>query len=221
MTRRWMAAAGVAMACAAVVVSQEQPTTQPGARVRDTPTTGESAESQIERWARHATPGKDHQLLEQMVGRWETVTTYRQEAGSPPVQARGRCARKWILDRRFVQEELDGGMLGLPFRGVGAYGYDAFERKYTSVWMDTTSTAITTYLGVYDEERKIVNFTGVYGDPWTGEKRPVRGVTRLESPDRQVLELYMPKPGGGEFKMLEIEYRREKSQNVETSKSQN
>ena len=225
MTRRWMmgvAAAGVVVFVCAVVVSQDRPTTtRPGAREPDQKTPGGDAESQIETWVRHAAPGKEHKLLEQMVGRWETVTTYRKEAGDPPVQARGRCERKWILDGRFVQEELDGGLLGMPFRGVGVYGYDAFEQKYTSVWMDTTSTAITTYLGVYDEGRKVVDFVGVYGDPWTGVKKKVRGVTRLESAEREVLELYVPKPDGGEFKMLEIVYGREKSQNIKKSTSQN
>jgi hypothetical protein len=220
MATRWLvAASALALACAVVVSQERPPATPPGARGQDTTSTRPESESQIETWVRHAAPGKEHKLLEHMLGRWETVTTYRQEASSPPVQARGRCERKWVLDGRFVQEELDGGLLGMPFRGVGAYGYDAFERKYTSVWMDTTSTAITTYLGVYDEEKKLVNFTGLYGDPWTGEKKKVRGVTRLESPEQEVLELYLPKPDGGEFKMLEIVYHREKGQKSGTPKS--
>ncbi|MBN2563916.1 MAG: DUF1579 domain-containing protein [Phycisphaerae bacterium] len=192
----------------AVVSQDKQTTTKPDTAARGEQPTSADAESQIEIWARYAMPGKRHRLLDQMAGNWDTAATYWMNADSPPVQSKGSCERKWILDGRFLFEEFDGGMLGLPFRGVGLYGYDAFEQKYTSAWVDTTSTAIMNNLGVYDEPNNLVNFVGHYGDPWTGIKKPSRGLTRFVNKDKHVLELYTHAPDGREYKILEIVYTR-------------
>ena len=196
------------------VMSQERPltdrpATQPSAaRPSTTQSAKRGVEVEIETWVRHAMPCKEHKLLDRMAGRWGTVSTYWKAPGDPPVESKGTAERKWILDGRFMMEELDGGVLAMPFRGVGLYGFDAFEKKYTSAWLDTTSTAICTYLGAYDEKKDLVEFVGDYGDPWTGEKKRIRGVTRFMGRDKHALELYLPKEGGGEHKLLEIVYTR-------------
>jgi hypothetical protein len=99
--------------------------------------------------------------------------------------------------------------LALPFRALGLYGFDAFEQKYTSAWVDTMSTAIMTNLGTYDETKHVVNFTGYYSDPWTGRKKKNRGLTRFVSNDQHVLELHVSEPDGTEYKMIEITYTRQ------------
>jgi hypothetical protein len=191
------------------VMSQERPLTdRPATQPSTTQPAQRGVEVEIETWVRHAMPAKEHKLLDRMAGRWETVSTYWKAPGAPPVESKGTAERKWILDGRFMMEELDGGVLVMPFRGVGLYGFDAFEKKYTSAWLDTTSTAICTYLGVYDEKKDLVDFVGDYGDPWTGEKKRIRGVTRFMGHDKHALELYLPKEGGGEHKLLEIVYTR-------------
>jgi hypothetical protein len=166
------------------------------------------AEKQVEVMVRYAMPGKPHQLLNQMAGAWDTVTRYWMKPGTEAVEAKGTSARKWILDGRFLLEELDGGNLAIPFRGLAVYGYDAFDAKYTSAWMDTTSTAILTNLGTYDKTNHLVNFDGEYKDPWTGSRKKSRGLTRFLSSDKHALELYVTESDGKEFKMLEITYTR-------------
>ena len=125
------------------------------------------------------------------------------------VESRGTCRRKWILGNRFILEEFDGGSLALPFQGLAIYGYDAFEEKYTSVWVDTTNTAITASAGSCRGGCQEIAFTGQHGDPWSGVKRPSRGVTRFINDNEQVLELYEPDVDGREFKVLEIHYTRQ------------
>lgn len=152
--------------------------------------------------------GKEHALLDRLAGTWNTVTRYWPKPGDEPVEAKGTSIRKWILDGRFLMEELDGGNLALPFRGVGLFGYDAFERKYNSAWVDSMNTSITANLGTYDKAADAVSFSGQYKDPWTGLKKPERGVTRFLSPDKHVLEIHVTEPDGKEFKTLEITYTR-------------
>ena len=172
------------------------------------PPKDEDAESQIETLVRHAMRGKEHQLLDRLAGIWDTVTRYRAKPGDEPVEAKGTSTRKWILDGRFLMEEFEGGNLPLPFRGLGLFGYDAFEKKYTSAWVDSMNTSITANLGIYDKATDAVSFSGQYKDPWTGTKKPERGVTRFVNKDKHVLELYLTEPDGKEFMMLEITYTR-------------
>ncbi len=166
-------------------------------------------DSLVDVWVRHAMPGEQHLLLEKLVGQWAMAVRYRMNADAPVVESEGTCTRKWILGRRFVLEEFDGGSLALPFRGLAIYGYDAFEQKYTSVWVDTTSTAITTSLGTCQQQScQTIRFTGRHGDPWSGQKRSSRGATRFIDDSKHVLELYEADSAGREFKVLEIVYTR-------------
>jgi len=170
-----------------------------------------SLDQQIEAMARYALPGREHQVLTRMAGTWEAVTRYWMRPDVEPAESKGTSTRKWILDGRFLMEELDGGNLALPFRGVGLFGYDAFEKKYSSAWADTTSTAILTNLGFFDKTNNVVNFTGEYKDPWTGTRKKSRGLVRFVGPDRQVLELHVTEASGREFLMLEITYTRKEA----------
>jgi hypothetical protein len=165
-------------------------------------------ESLVDTWVRHAMPGQEHKLLERMAGSWSLAVKYRMNADAPVVESEGTCQRKWILGNRFLLEEFDGGSLAVPFQGLAIYGYDAFEQKYTSAWVDTTNTAITTSLGTCRDSCETVAFTGRHGDPWTGVKRDSRGVTRFVDQARHVLELYETGSDGREFRILEITYTR-------------
>ena len=166
------------------------------------------AESAADTLVRYAMPGPEHKRLDRLAGRWDTLTRYWPAPGAEVVEAKGTSQRKWILDGRFLLEELDGGDLALPFRGLGLFGYDAFEQKHTSAWVDTMNTSILTNLGTYDSTNDVVNFNGQYKDPWTGTKKKERGVTRFLGPDKHALEIYVTEPDGKEFKMLEITYTR-------------
>jgi hypothetical protein len=207
--------AGVLFIClvfAGVLRSADAPSpatpTPSGPRPKPPAEDAADTDLQIEKLIQYVMPGKAHALLERMAGRWETRTRYWMKPGAEPVESKGTSTRKWILERRFLLEELDGGNLALPFQGVGLYGYDAFEQQYTSAWVDTMSTAILTNLGRYDKTNDLVQFTGQYKDPWSGRKKPNRGVTRFVSSDQHVLELHVTEPDGREFKMLEITYTR-------------
>ena len=169
------------------------------------------SESMIDTWVRFAMPAEHHKLLNKLAGRWDLEVKYRMSADTPVVESQGTCTRKWILGKRFILEEFDGGNLGLPFQGLAIYGYDAFEGKYTSVWIDTTSTGVTTSLGACEGECKLIRFEGRHGDPWSGKKRNTRGFTRLIDDDHHVLELFEPGTDGKEYKVLEISYARSAS----------
>ena len=170
--------------------------------------TGNDMKSQIERLVRYAMPSTQHRLLDRLTGRWNTLTQYWMAPGVEPVESKGASERRWILEGRFVLEQFDGGNLALPFRGLGLYGYDGFEQKYTSAWVDTLNTAIMSNLGIYDKTNDVVNFVGQYGDSLAGLKREIRGRMRFLNEDKHQLELQVVDSDGRKFKMLEITYTR-------------
>ena len=165
-------------------------------------------DAQVARLVQYAMPGERHKLLERMAGRWNIAIKYRMNSAAPVVKSQGTCVRKWILGGRFLLEEFDGGSLGLPYKGLAIYGYDSFAKKYTSAWLDTMSTAITTNLGSCQDACREISFEGRHGDPWTGVIRPSHGITRFVNENQHVLELHEPDNTGKEFKILEIVYTR-------------
>ena len=192
------------------VVSQDRDAPgKPAPQEPAAPRAESDTESLVDTWVRHAMPGEHHRLLGRMAGSWNMAIEYRMNADAPVVTSEGTCQRKWILGKRFVLEEFDGGSLALPFQGLAIYGYDSFEGKYTSVWVDTMNTAITTSVGTCQEACEVIAFVGRHGDPWTGIKRPSRGVTRFVNDNKHVLELYEPGSEGKEFKILQIVYTRQ------------
>lgn len=168
-----------------------------------------STDSLIETMVRYAMPAPQHRLLDRMAGKWKTHVKYQMTADAPVVESEGNCERKWVLGNRFLLEEFDGGDLALPFQALAIYGYDRFEQKYTSAWIDSLTTAITTYLGTCKDPCDVINFVGQHGDPWTGQKRPSRGVTRFVSDKQHTVELYESGGDGREYRVLEINYTRE------------
>jgi hypothetical protein len=165
-------------------------------------------ETEIDTLVRYAMPSIHHRVLDRLAGAWDASIRYCPKPGAEPVESKGTSTRKWILGRRFLLEELDGGNLALPFGGLGLFGYDAFEQQYTSAWVDTMNTSILTNLGHYDRTNEVVQFKGEYKDPWSGTKKAERGLIRFTGQDRHTLELYLAGAEGKEYRMLEIVYSR-------------
>lgn len=162
----------------------------------------------IETLLRHVMPTPQHKLLNPMAGRWVASIRYRMGPEAEVVETTCAAERKWVLGGRFLMEEMEGGNLVLPFRGLGLFGYDVFEQKHTSAWMDTMNTAVLFNLGTYDKTNDLVNFAGEYKDPWTGTKKKERGLLRFLGQDKHILEIHVAEPEGREFKMIEITYTR-------------
>jgi hypothetical protein len=199
---------GLLLGAGALLAAAPAPPAASSVTQTNRPARESNPEAEIETLVRHAMPGEPHRLLDRLIGSWDTLTRYWPKPGVEAVESRGTGARRWILDGRFVLEELDGGNLALAFRGLGLFGFDAFAEKYTSAWVDTMNTSILTNLGAYNKTNDAVHFTGQYKDPWSGLAKAERGVLRFVGKDQHVLDIYVTEPSGPERKMLEITYTR-------------
>jgi hypothetical protein len=165
----------------------------------------------MKKWEAAATPGPEHKALEPLVGEWSLQTKFWMAGpDAPPTESKGTSKTRWILGNRFVQEEVDSEMNGMPFQGVGITGYDNMKKKYVGAWVDNMGTMLSTTEGTVDADHKVITSTGKMDDPMTGQKdKTVKYILRIISKDKHILEMYDLSLGEGDKgKMGEIVYSR-------------
>jgi len=87
-------------------------------------------------------PGEHHEFFNKSVGTWNAHVEFYGPDGSV-MAGEGTMTSKWVLDGRYLQSHFDmPDFMGAPFNGIAYNGYDNFKESYTSVWMDSMSTAI-------------------------------------------------------------------------------
>jgi hypothetical protein len=117
------------------------------------------------------------------------------------------ASRRMTFGGRFLEEEVTGEFMGAPFLGRAVVGYDNVTGKWWSSWIDNQSTGVMVGEGDRDEATNTLTMTFTATDPVSGEKRQVKGVTRIHSADHEVHEMWEER-GGERFKSMEIVYRR-------------
>jgi hypothetical protein len=162
-----------------------------------------------------ATPGDDHKRLEPLVGKWEFSTSWRMSPDAPADVSKGKAEYKWIFDGRYLQQECTGepceAMGGMILKGLGVTGYDNMRKQYFCSWFDNMGTGVMMGYGTADASGKVITMEGDFSNPMTGNQHEKwRTITRIESPDKHIFEMYGPDPSGKEFKCMEITYTRAK-----------
>ncbi len=189
----------------AVVVTGAQVTSQ------DKGKEGQPEGEMTQAWMKYAQPGEFHARLKPLVGSWKHEVKWWMAPGAPPEIATGTSDYKWILCGRFLLQKVKSDNQEEPFEGMGMIGYDGFKKKYTSMWVDSMSTAIITGLGTCDESGKVFTLIGRHDDVMSGKpNQTFKTVTRIVNNDLHIDEMYMSGPDGKEFKTLEITYTRSK-----------
>jgi hypothetical protein len=165
----------------------------------------------MKKWMESATPGEGHKYLEQFVGKWEVTMRAWMEASKPPMESKGTCDAKWILDGRFVYAEMNSQFMGMPFKSVDITGYDNYKKRYVISHIDNLGTAISSGEGRLDLSKQVMTTFGRMDDPMMDERdKPVKYVTRVVNKDKYVFEIYDEVGSPNEYKVLEITYARAK-----------
>ncbi len=159
----------------------------------------------MEKWREYATPGEGHKALEPFVGSWNYVVTWWEAPGSEPQKSTGTGEFKWILGGRFLEQTVNGTMMGQEFQGLGLIGYDNSKDTYNDIWMDNMGTGIMSGTGTYDSTGKKFVFTGTLSCPMEDQKdKPYRSITTIVSPNQYTYEMYTTGPDNKEFRAMEI-----------------
>ncbi|MDH4068914.1 MAG: DUF1579 domain-containing protein [Ignavibacteria bacterium] len=170
---------------------------------------GSDMEAMMKLWEQVSTPGEQHARLNDLVGSWTAKSTMWMDP-EHPMESTGAAEVRWVLGKRFLQQEFSGEMMGKPLNGIGYTGYDIYNKKYVSFWIDNSSTAMFTSEGSFDQTGKVLSMYGTMDEWMTGERdKNVKYVTRIQGKDSFVFEVYDLSIGEN-AKAVQIEYVRKK-----------
>ena len=173
---------------------------------------GVDMEAMMKKWMEAATPGEAHKKLADMAGSWKTTSRmWPNGPDAPPVETSGTSEVAWVLEGRFLRQEIKGEMMGRPYSGIGFTGYDNMNKKYVSFWIDNTSTAMFTADGTLDQTGKVLTTVGKMDEPVTGEHdKSAMYIYRMESKDKHIFEIHDLSLPQGKTRVAELEYSRVK-----------
>jgi len=152
-------------------------------------------------------PGEGHAKLKGMEGNWDAAVKMYMSPGAP-TESKATATRKSIMDGRFIVEDYSGDFMGMPFKGMGIFGYDNMQKKYVSTWLDNMGTGIMNSTGTVDATGKIFTYTGDSADPMTGKMVKMTMVTTIIDDKKHTFVMNGPGPDGKDAKMMEITYTR-------------
>ena len=156
------------------------------------------------------TPGPEHKGFAETVGTWDVESKMWMDPAAPPHVSKGVSTFRTILGGRYLQYDYEGKAMDMTFSGYGISGYDRYNKKYVSLWLDSMSTGFYLTEGTCDAAGKVCTETGVWDDYTTGQKSKVKDVTTHYGKDKFTMEMYMVLPDGKEIKTMELTYTRRK-----------
>ena len=177
----------------------------------DTPAPKMTAEQQamMDKMMKAATPGASHEILKKMAGEWNCTVKYQMDPSKPMQESQSTSTITSLMEGRYSQEVTSGQMMGMPFSGMGLYGYDNVIGKYVSVWIDNMGTGIMKSEGTADASGKVITWVGSMSDPMTGKPTKERMVTTWVDDNHYTVEMYGVPPGAKkEMKTMTIDYMR-------------
>jgi hypothetical protein len=166
-----------------------------------------SPEQMMELWKKWSTTDEHHKELFWYVGTWDT-----EARGGGPAAEKGVAEFKWIMEGRWLSQELKMPFMGMTYHGYGIMGFDRFKKKWVSTWVSSMDTAMLRFEGVIvDPTGKVKSLYCDMDEYLTGEHdKPARGVYRKVDENTFLYELWDMAQGPDGAKVLEIKYKRRK-----------
>jgi hypothetical protein len=154
-------------------------------------------------WAKKMAPAEQHKLLEKFVGDFAVKGKMWFMPDQPPLETAGEARLRTIMGGRFLQERYEADVAGVEYQGQGVTGFDTVKGKYTSTWIDTQSTFITTMEGDADAAGSSITLLG--------DSPQADGVHRMKivwttSADGHVSTIFDVDAAGKETKTMELVY---------------
>jgi hypothetical protein len=152
------------------------------------------------------TPGPEHGILMEMVGRWNVDCTYFMGPGEPmktqateTIEAVGAFWTVSLFDAEFM---------GQPFQGRCVMGFDQKRGKWVGTWIDSMSSHLFVMEGDMDPGTKALEMHCEGPAPMTGELIPYRNVSSIREDGKRQFDMFMTLPDAGEVQMFSYVYTR-------------
>lgn len=151
---------------------------------------------------------RHHKLLAAEAGQWRYSAKMWMGPGEPTTW-KGEEETKFVCDGLFLVTHATGSMMGQPFEGFGATGWNSAKKQYEAVWFDNFGEYLTLSRGTCSKDGKVrtmhATMPGMDGTP-----TDYRMVNTTKDEDTRLFEMFVQTPGRQEFKNMEIRYERSK-----------
>jgi hypothetical protein len=155
-------------------------------------------------------PTREHRLLQDLVGEWESESEAILEPGKPPMKSKGTESVR-AVGPFWIMAENRGDAFGMPFTGVLTLGYDATKKKPLATWIDSMNSHLVSYDGTLNEAGNILTLTTEVANPALGGKlTKAKDVIEIKSKDHKVLTSSMEIGDGKWVTYLTVSYKRKK-----------
>lgn len=161
-----------------------------------------------------AQPGPEHQLLNDMAGKWNMELTMWPQPGGEPMKSNLTGESSLILGGRFLQSNSKGKIFGMDSETMQILGFDRRSKKYTLVAFDTQGTYSVSAAGTLDPKTSTMTLYGEDVDPVMNMVQKYDFVIKVIDKDTHSWSIIFKNPemtgGAAEFKMIEILCKRAK-----------
>lgn len=168
----------------------------------------------MEKLAKLGVAHEQNRILASLIGTWDFDLKYRSGKDAEPQLSTGTVTNEMVLGNRFLSSKmivvLNIGGENIPFEGWGFEGYDTASKAYTSVMLDKLHTGITTGAGQYDEKARTLEQKGSFTHPLRDKEGKYRSVLEFTSDDTYKRTVFITGKDGKEFKLLEIDFRKQR-----------
>ena len=162
-----------------------------------------AAMAKMKQWT---APGKHHESLAQLVGKWNTKTTMFMGGQTSPPEA-GTSEFRWLMPGRWLIAESKGSMMGMPMQTCWLMGYDNFKQSYVTTTVNSMDTAMLRFEGDLTQDGKALISYGTLDEYMTGEHdKMVKSVFRFLSDTEFVVEVHDLPIGETGTKVFEVRY---------------
>jgi len=157
----------------------------------------------IEEAMKLATPGPQHKLLTDMVGKFTQKIKFNMAPGQS-MEGDGSGETKSIIGGRFIQINSVGKVMGMETEVMTIMGYDRRKNKYTLFSIDGMGTYSVSAEGDYDEGTKIMTLRGTEEDPGMKMKMDFKFVFDFSNDKFRKMDIIFINPDGSENRMVEV-----------------
>jgi hypothetical protein len=165
----------------------------------------------MQKWVEFMTPGQEHELLRQRVGKWTVKLQMWTAPDSSPLVSEGEAQIESVLGGRYVVQQMNGTLQDREFKGRSTTGYDKLKDKFVSVWIDNFGTGFLVSTGTYDQSTRTFNYSTMTPDVEQGDYKRIRTAERIVGQDKWVVEMYDTTDDGEEYLMMKAVYQRAES----------
>lgn len=161
--------------------------------------------------ARLAAPGPEHLWLAPLVGNWSVEMLVYPGPESPPTEIPGLIAeRSWILDGRYLREELRSNDVIMR---EATFGFNRLDQRFELVTVDVFEPGQMVYTGRGNDRPSSLALFGTsveagMGEEPTGRHRQLRFTVDIVDDDTNIQRIFVTYPGEAEYLFVEQTFSR-------------